>query len=600
MTDFLASFGYESWILHALVWGPLAGAVHVVAAPKERAKHLAFRWSAVLFVLSSGLWWAYDPTGGGFAFASSAPWIPAWGVEYALGVDGISLFMVILTTLTTPIAILGSFEYVTKRRKPFYALMLLLETGVVGVFLATDLVLFYVFFELTLVPMYFIVGIWGGERRIYAAVKFFLYTAVGSLLMLVAILYMYFAGGTGSFSYDAFLGTGLDLREQLWLFAAFALAFGIKVPVFPLHTWLPDAHVEAPTPGSVILAAVLLKMGAYGFLRFLLPFFPEAAQHPVVVAVMLTLGVVGIVYAAWVAAVQPDAKKLVAYTSVAHMGFVVIGVFALTVNGLQGGLVVMISHGVSTGALFLLLGMMYERRRTRLIEEFGGIGRAAPFFATAFVITALASIGLPGTSGFVGEFLALLGAFETRPAAAVAATTGVVFAAYYMLPMVQRLLFNPPADPANRSFPDLSRRETAIMAPLLALMIWIGVHPTPFLDRMGPSVDRVLERVEAARTGAAAPAMPSVGELARVQAVEPEEPPAEAPMHRRVGRVEPPRQGVEPEEPSAEAPAHPTHLPGAAGPLALAESPALAAPSTPASPFPRNDPPAFLRDANDE
>ena len=506
MTDFLASFGYESWILHALVWGPLAGAAHVLTAPKERAKHVAFRWSALLFVLSSGLWWAYDPSGGGFEFAFSAPWIPAWGVEYALGLDGISLFMVILTTFTTPIAILGSFEYVTRRRKAFYALMLLLETGVVGVFLATDLVLFYVFFELTLVPMYFIVGTWGGERRIYAAVKFFLYTAVGSLLMLVAILYMYFAGGSESFSYATFLETGLSLREQLWLFAAFALAFGIKVPVFPLHTWLPDAHVEAPTPGSVILAAVLLKMGTYGFLRFLLPFFPEAVQHPVVVGVMLTLGVVGIVYAAWVAAVQPDAKKLVAYTSVAHMGFVVIGVFALTVNGLQGGLVVMISHGVSTGALFLLLGMMYERRRTRLIEEFGGIGRSAPFFATAFVITALASIGLPGTSGFVGEFLALLGAFETHPAVAVVATTGVVFAAYYMLPMVQRLLFNPSTEPANRRFPDLSRRETAIMAPLLALMIWIGVHPTPFLDRMGPSVDRVLERVEAAvgRTSAGA------------------------------------------------------------------------------------------------
>ena len=526
MTDFLASLGYESWILHALVWGPLAGMVHVLAAPKERAKHVAFRWSALLFVLSSGLWWAYDPVGGGFDFVSSASWIPAWGVEYALGLDGISLFMVVLTTFTTPIAILGSFEYVTRRRKAFYALMLLLETGVVGVFLATDLLLFFVFFELTLVPMYFIVGIWGGRRRIYAAVKFFLYTAVGSLLMLLAILYMYFAGGADSFSYEAFLGADLNLREELWLFAAFALAFGIKVPVFPLHTWLPDAHVEAPTPGSVILAAVLLKMGTYGFLRFLLPFFPQAVQHPVVVTVMLVLGVVGIVYAAWVAAVQPDAKKLVAYTSVAHMGFVVVGVFALTVNGLQGGLVVMISHGVSTGALFLLLGMMYERRHTRLVEDFGGIARSAPFFATAFVITALASIGLPGTSGFVGEFLALLGAFETRPAAAVAATTGVVFAAYYMLPMVQRLLFNPSDEPANRRFPDLSRRETVIMAPLVALMIWIGVHPTPFLDRMGPSVDRVLERVEAVSIEATAPVDESVGEsvgdFAVVLAPEPE------------------------------------------------------------------------------
>jgi len=504
MTDLLASIMYGDWILHALIWLPLAGTVHVLVSSAERAKHIAFRWSAFVFVLSLGLWWAYDPGDGGFAMQSSAPWIEAWGVSYSLGIDGISVFMVLLTTFTSAIAILGSFEYVKTRRKAFYALMLLLEMGVVGFFLATDIFLFYVFFELTLVPMYFIVGIWGGERRIYAAVKFFLYTAVGSLLMLVAILYIYFSTGTESFGYEAFLNAGTSLREQLWLFAAFALAFGIKVPVFPLHTWLPDAHVEAPTPGSVILASVLLKMGTYGFLRFLLPFFPGAAQHPVVVAVMLALGVIGIIYAAWVAAVQPDAKKLVAYTSVAHMGFVVIGVFALTLNGLQGGMVVMISHGISTGALFLLLGMMYERRHTRLIGDYGGIGRVAPRFATAFVITALASIGLPGTSGFVGEFLALLGAFETHMVVAGIAATGVIFAAYYMLPMVQRVLFNKLDRPENRTFADLSRRELSIMAPLVALMIWIGVHPTPFLERMEPSVNVVLERVEGARADAAA------------------------------------------------------------------------------------------------
>ena len=502
MSDLLSSILYEDWILHALIWLPLLGTFHVLLTSADRAKDIAFRWSALVFVLSLGLWWSFDPGDGGFTMVSTAPWIESWGVSYSLGIDGISVFMVLLTTFTSAIAILGSFEYVKTRRKAFYALMLLLELGVVGFFLATDVFLFYVFFELTLVPMYFIVGIWGGQRRIYAAIKFFLYTAVGSLLMLVAILYVYFSSGTGSFGYDAFMDAGLSLREQLWLFAAFALAFGIKVPVFPLHTWLPDAHVEAPTPGSVILASVLLKMGTYGFLRFLLPFFPDAARHPVVVMVMLVLGVAGIIYAAWVAAVQPDAKKLVAYTSVAHMGFVVIGVFALTLNGLQGGMVVMISHGISTGALFLLLGMMYERRHTRLIEDYGGIGRVAPWFATAFVITALASIGLPGTSGFVGEFLALLGAFETHMVVAAIAATGVIFAAYYMLPMVQRVLFNKLDKPENRNFADLSRREMAIMAPLVALMIWIGVHPTPFLERMEPSIEVVLERVERARAAA--------------------------------------------------------------------------------------------------
>jgi NADH-quinone oxidoreductase subunit M len=421
-------------------------------------------------------------------------------VHYALGVDGISIFMILLTTLTMTLAVLGSFRYIREKEKGFYALMLLLETGIVGVFAAMDLFLFYVFFELTLVPMYFIVGIWGGGRRIYAAVKFFLYTAFGSLLMLVGILYLYVRTNEGaaapSFHYLDLLGAPLSAAEQLWLFAAFALAFAIKVPVFPLHTWLPDAHVEAPTPGSVVLAAVLLKMGTYGLLRFALPFFPDAATDPTVVLVMLTLGVVGIVYAAWVAAVQPDAKKLVAYTSVAHMGFVVIGFFALTVNGIQGGLMVMVSHGISTGALFLLIGMLYERRHTREIAEFGGLARVAPLFATALVITALASIGLPGTSGFVGEFLSLLGTFERHPVIALVATTGVIFAAYYMLPMVQRILFNKLDNPENKVLPDLSGREIAILVPLIALMIGLGVYPTPVLERMRPGVQAIVEFVE--------------------------------------------------------------------------------------------------------
>jgi NADH-quinone oxidoreductase subunit M len=520
MTQILESIGYSGWALHALVWLPILGMGLVLWADEGRAKHVAFWCSLAVFALSLGLWWAFDGSSGDMQLSSSVPWIESWGVSYSLGVDGISLFMVLLTTFTTPLAILGSFNYIRKRERAFYALMLLLEAGVVGVFVATDLFLFYIFFELTLVPMYFIVGIWGGERRIYAAIKFFLYTAFGSLLMLVGILYLFYKAkmllGFPTFAFADLLRVPLTMSEQLWLFSAFALAFSVKVPVFPLHTWLPDAHVEAPTPGSVILAAVLLKMGTYGFLRFLLPFFPAAAQHPTVITTMLVLGVIGILYTAWVAAVQPDAKKLVAYTSVAHMGFVVLGIFALTVNGLQGGLIVMISHGVSTGALFLLLGMLYERRHTREIEAFGGLGRVAPWFATAFVVTALASIGLPGTSGFVGEFLALLGAFETHRTLAVVAALGVIFAAYYMLPMVQKVFFNELDEPANREIPDLTGRERLILAPMVALMIVIGWYPTPILSRMEPSVRVVLERVEdaatesavAARSGVAADPVP--------------------------------------------------------------------------------------------
>jgi NADH-quinone oxidoreductase subunit M len=502
MISMLESIGYTGWILHALIWLPMLGIGLVMWAEEERAKQIAFWWSLGVMVLSFGLWWSFDPGQGAMQMETSIPWIASWGVSYSLGVDGISLFMVMLTTFSTSIAILGSFNYIKERQRAFYALMLLLEAGVVGVFCATDVFLFYVFFELTLVPMYFIVGVWGGERRIYAAIKFFLYTAFGSLLMLVAIMYLFFKAktllGFPTFAYADLLQVPLTGTEQLWLFSAFALAFSVKVPVFPFHTWLPDAHVEAPTPGSVILAAVLLKMGTYGFLRFLLPLFPVAAQHPTVVSTMLVLGVIGILYTAWVAAVQPDAKKLVAYTSVAHMGFVVLGIFALTVNGLQGGLVVMISHGISTGALFLLLGMLYERRHTRKIEDYGGIARVAPLLTSAFVLTALASIGLPGTSGFIGEFLALLGTFETHPIIAVVASLGVIFAAYYMLPMVQTMFFNKLDKPENREIQDLSRREMVILAPLCALMIVIGWNPTPILERMEPSVRVVLERVEAA------------------------------------------------------------------------------------------------------
>jgi NADH-quinone oxidoreductase subunit M len=505
MTGLFDGLVFQGWILHALIWLPLAGIPVLLLAGEERAREVAFGWTLGLFVLSLGLWGAFDPAGPLFQLTSSTPWVEMWGVNYALGIDGISLFMILLTTFTMPIAILGSFRYIRERQRAFYALMLLLQTGIVGVFTSMDLFLFYVFFELTLVPMYFIVGVWGGERRIYAAVKFFLYTALGSLLMLVGILYLFWqawdANGFASFHILDLLGTPLSLTEQLWLFSAFALAFAIKVPVFPLHTWLPDAHVEAPTPGSVVLAAVLLKMGTYGFLRFVLPFFPEASAHPTVVLVMLSLGVIGIIYAALVAAVQPDAKKLVAYTSVAHMGFVILGIFALTVNGLQGGLVVMISHGISTGALFLLLGMLYERRHTREIAAFGGLARVAPLLATALVLTAMASIGVPGTSGFVGEFLALLGTFERYPVMAFLGATGVIFAAFYMLPMVQRILFNKLDREENRSMPDLSGREIAVLSPLLFLMVALGVYPAPVLERMEPAVRAIVEWVDEDRGG---------------------------------------------------------------------------------------------------
>ena len=514
MTAFLASIGYSDWILHVLLLLPVVGAVPVLLAPSRLAKHIALAVAVFEFVLSAGLWWAFNPADGGMQFAASAPWIPEWGIYYRVGLDGISLFMVLLTTALTPLCVLGSYRYITERERGFYALLLLLTTGVLGVFLSLDMFVFYVFWEVMLIPMYFIIGIWGGTRKLYAAIKFFVYTFLGSLLMLVAILWMVIqvgkATGEYSFAYEHLLGNAALLGSAApWLFGAFALAFAIKVPVFPFHTWLPDAHVEAPTAGSVLLAGVLLKMGTYGFLRFALPFFPGVAFSPTVSALVVTLAVIGIIYGALVAMVQPDLKKLVAYSSVSHLGFVMLGIWASSLQSIQGALMIMIAHGLSTGALFFLVGMLYERRHTRLIKDYGGVARVVPLLATVFTVVALSSIGLPGLNGFVGEFLVLLGSFDRHPLATGLATTGVIFAAAYLLWALQRIFFNALDKPDNERMTDLNLRELAVLVPLLIGIVWLGLYPRPVLDRMEPAARRYLEIVQPSLTPGAAALPPA-------------------------------------------------------------------------------------------
>jgi NADH-quinone oxidoreductase subunit M len=500
MTQLLASIGYGQWILHVLLLLPLVGVVPIMLGPAAAAKRIALGVTILEFVLSIGLWWAVDTIPGTMQLSSSVAWIPAWGISYAVGIDGISLTMVLLTTLLMPLCVLGSWTGISGRERGYYALLLTLLTGVLGVFLATDLFFFYVFWEVMLIPMYFIIGIWGGKNRLYAAIKFFVFTMAGSLLMLVAIVVLAWsvAGRTGvlSFRYGYLLDNASAAGALApWLFAAFALAFAIKVPVFPFHTWLPDAHVEAPTAGSVLLAGVLLKMGTYGFLRFAVPFFPEVAMSPWVTNLVLVLALIGIVYGALVAMVQPDIKKLVAYSSVSHLGFVMLGIWSATVQSVDGAIMVMIGHGISTGALFFLVGMLYERRHTREISAYGGIARVMPVFSLIFTVVALSSIGLPGLNGFIGEFLVLIGSFKVHTLAAGIATTGVIFAAAYLLWALQRIIYNRLDKRENEVLTDLTPRELAVLVPLLIGIVWMGLYPAPVLKRIEPAALRYIERV---------------------------------------------------------------------------------------------------------
>ena len=484
--------------LSFLVFFPLAAAALLALMPRgaERsAKLWATLAAAIEFAVSLPLWWRIVPGAPGFQFEEKVAWIPSIGATYHLGVDGVSGLLALLTTFMSLIAIIGAWTSVEKRSREFYALLLALEAGMLGTFFCVDLLLFYVFWEAMLIPMYLLIGVWGGQRRIYAAVKFFLYTMAGSVLMLVAILSLWQVqkqfSGVPSFDLAAFYAMPMHPSQQLWYFLAFAFAFAIKVPMFPLHTWLPDAHVEAPTAGSVILAAVLLKMGTYGFLRFAMPMFPNALL--VCGPWIAWIAIAGIIYGALVAMVQPDLKKLVAYSSVSHMGFCMLGLMALNAQGFAGSMLTMLNHGVSTGALFLLVGVIYERRHTRAIADFGGLWKVVPVFSVVFLVVTLSSIGLPGTNGFVGEFLVLLGAFKTSFAWAAVAASGVILSACYMLWMYQRVVFGPVTHEENNRLGDLTLRERLVFAPLLVLIFWMGVAPQPFLDRMQPALDRTLE-----------------------------------------------------------------------------------------------------------
>ncbi len=495
----------ENQILTLVTFFPLLGVVLLMMVPKDRGdtiKSVALIIAVVTMLLSFWLYGMFDPVANGMQFEVDMPWITSLGIHYHLGIDGISLLLIVLTTVLTVLAILASWTNITHSIKGYFISMLLLQVGMIGVFVSLDLFLFYVFWEVMLIPMYFIIGLWGGPRRVYAAIKFVLFTMFGSLLMLVAVLWLLFAyqaySGEYSFSILKLTEMPIDYKTQLLLFGAFALAFAIKVPLFPFHTWLPDAHVQAPTAGSVILAGVLLKMGTYGFLRICMPMFPDAtvAYLPYIAI----LSIIAIIYGALVAMVQKDVKSLVAFSSVSHMGFVMLGMFALNLQGMEGAVLQMLNHGVSTGALFLLVGMIYDRRHTRLIQDFGGIAKVMPVYSVFFAIVMLSSIGLPLTNGFVGEFLILLGAFARNYVYGILAASGVVFAACYMLWMYQRVIFGKITNPENEKLTDINWREKIILIPLVILIFWFGVYPQPFLDRIEPASKVVLSKVSRAQT----------------------------------------------------------------------------------------------------
>ncbi|MEQ1760437.1 MAG: NADH-quinone oxidoreductase subunit M [Vicinamibacterales bacterium] len=491
-----------SWLL------PLAGAIALLFfGNKDGRNNALIRWvalglSLLTFAVTLVIWAGFDSSSADFQMVERHAWIPAFGIDYYLGIDGISLLLVVLTGFLTPIALLSSWGSVETKVREFSMFLLALEAAMIGVFLSLDLFLFYVFWDAMLIPMYFLIGIWGYDNRIYAAVKFMLYTMAGSVLMLVAILGLAYlhSAATGSYSFDLLKLYALDIapRTQFWFFLAFALAFAIKVPLFPFHTWLPDAHVQAPTAGSVILAGVLLKMGTYGLVRFAFPLFPAAAVY--FAPWLALLAVIGIIYGALVAMIQPDMKKLVAYSSVSHLGFVVLGICAMNMQGVQGAVYQMLAHGVSTGGLFLIVGMLSDRRHTRLISEFGGLRHVMPKLSAAFLIMTLASIGLPGLNGFVGEFLIMLGAFRWDPRFVVAAGLGVILSAVYMLWMLQRVFYGRIRHEDNQALPDLQPREWAGVLPLCAAALVMGIFPTFFLKPMEASVERLVQRLQTAQT----------------------------------------------------------------------------------------------------